>query len=201
MINLLPPAQKQAIRYARYNSTLVRWISGLGIAAVGIGIITGGSMFYLKQDSSSLVSSIEQSKTELGDKKEQETLKRAADMSGNIKLAVDVLSSEVLFSKLLRQIGFALPTGTVLESLSLGSDIGSSGIDLEIGAVSYEAGSRAHANLNDAGNGIFEKADLITINCGTENEETPSPYPCKVSVRALFRQDNPFLFISTETPS
>lgn len=202
MINLLPPDHKQAIRFARFNSTLVKWLSGIGIAAAGIAVITGGSLFYLRQDSSSLRTSIEHSKAELESRKEDATLQQAAEMSGNVKLAVDVLSNEVLFSKLLRQIGFALPAGTVLQSLSLTSDLGNTGIDLQIGSLDYETGTRAHVNLNDSSNGIFEKADLNSVTCetGTEEEE-PSPYPCQVSIRALFMEENPFLFISKENDS
>lgn len=192
MINLLPPARKESILYARRNASLVSWVLGVGIAGLGILAITGGSLFYLRQDSSTIRSSIEATQSDLAAQDEEAVLQRAEEMSGNLKLAVDVLSNEVLFSKLLQQIGLVMPRGTVLQSLSLTSDIASSGISLEISATDYQAGSQAHVNLNDPENGIFERADLENITCSNED----SAYPCLVSIRALFVKDNPFLLIS-----
>ncbi len=196
MINLLPTDKKQATAYARRNTATIKWLTGVGLALVGIVVVTGGSLFYLRQDSSVLKKSIEESKASLTAQNEEATLKRAQEMSGNLKLAVDVLSNEVLFSKLLQRIGLVMPSGTVLQSLSLTSDIASNGISLEIGASDYESGSRAHANLNDANNGIFEKADIEDITCSAEPEA--APYYCLVTVRALFAKDNPFMLISED---
>lgn len=196
MINLMPTGQKQAILYARRNTTLVRWLIGISLALVGIAAVTGGSLFYLREDSATLKNSIDQSKASLIEQDEEATLARAEEISGNLKLTVDVLSNEVLFSKLLQQIGLVMPRGTVLQSLSLTSNIASSGISLEVGAVDYESGSRAHVNLNDSANGIFERADLEDITCSTNAED--APYFCLVSIRALFAKDNPFLLINKE---
>lgn len=194
MINLMPTPQKQAIYYARRNTVILNWLAGLGLALVGVVVIISGSLFYLRQDSSTLKTSIDNDKKHLSAQKEEETLARAEEMSGNLKLAVDVLSNEVLFSRLLQQLGLVLPRGTVLQSLSLSSNIASSGINLEISAVDYESGSRAHVNLNDPDNGIFERADLEGITCSEADSSDPA-YPCQVSIRALFGADNPFLLI------
>lgn len=199
MINLMPPAQKQSIAYARRNTTIVKWLASISLALVGIAIITGGSLFYLRQDSSSLKSNIEQIQTDLKDQDETKTLARAQEIGGNIKLAVDVLSNEVLFSELLKSIGSVMPPGAVLQTLSLTSNIASSGITLEVSTVDYETGSLVHANFNDPANGIFEKADIEDITCSTNTEED-SDYPCTVSLRALFAKDNPFLLIGSEAP-
>ena len=105
MINLLPPGKRQSIAYARYNAVIVRWLVGLGAALTGIALVTGGSLFYLREDSKALKNSIDTMQATLVEQKEDETLRRAQDMSGNIKLAVDVLSNGVLFSQLLEEPG------------------------------------------------------------------------------------------------
>lgn len=197
MINLLPTSSKESIQYARHNSLLLRWIFSLLIAAAGILVITGGSLFYLRQDSSNIKYSIESTEAELKERGEEATLQQVDEMSGNLKLAVDVLSNEVLFSELLQQIGLVMPEGTVLQTLGLSSDIANTGISLEIIATSYQAGSQAHVNLNDPENGIFEHADLENITCSSEDEA----YPCTVSIRALFVENNPFLLISKDAKS
>lgn len=198
MINLLPPRKKQTIIYARRNTVIVRWLVGLGAALTGIALVTGGSLFYLRQDSKALKSSIETMQATLVEQKEDETLRRAQDMSGNIKLAVDVLSNGVLFSQLLEELTRILPSGTVLKNLSLTDNIASAGLSLEIGALDYEEGSKAHVNLNDPSNGIFQRADLEGIICD-ENDEESAPYICLVKIRALFTDNNPFLLISKES--
>lgn len=198
MINLLPTEQRKATLFARRNTTLVRWLIGILVATAGIAVITGGSLFYLKRDSTALKNEIDKTKAELVKQDEKKTLDRAEEMSGNLKLAVDVLSNEVLFSKLLQSIGEVMPPGTVLQSLSLTNDIASQGIDLEIGAIDYESGTRAHVNLNDSTNEIFERADLQTVKCDNQNEESTSIYVCTASIRALFSSNNPFMLIGKE---
>ena len=200
MINLLPPDHKEAIIYARRNSKLMGWIFGISLAAFGILVVAGGGLFYLKQDTSSYRKSIEETKTELAAQKEAETLARVSEISGNLKLAVDVLSHEVLFSKLLEQIGEVMPSGTILQDLSITSNL-SGGINLQVGAASYQAGTQAHVNLNDKANNIFEKADLISLSCSTDDSADPR-YPCTAVIRALFLKDNnPFLLLNQSKES
>ncbi len=192
MINLMPPAKKSEIIYARRNSFLIRWLMGICLAALGIALITGAGLFYLKQDSKSHQDSIRDTRALLAEQKEAETIKRAEEMSGTLQLAVDVLSKEILFSKLLQKIAQVIPPGTVLKSLSLDSEL-QGGLDLEVSASSYATGVRAQVNLADPNNGIFERADLGDVTCLT-NPEEPTDYPCTATMRALFDQDhNAFL--------
>ncbi|MBA2279098.1 hypothetical protein H0V99_01490 [Candidatus Saccharibacteria bacterium] len=196
MINLMPPEYRQAISFSRRNTALIKWLIGIGIAATGLVLIAGGSMFYLKQDSKSLQQSIDSTKADLKSSNEEETLKRVAEISGSLKLVVDVLSREVLFSKLLQQIGLVMPSGTILQDLSLSRDL-QGGIDLLVGASSYNTATQAQVNLQDQANGIFEKADIQSLSC--EESSGVSGYPCQASMRALFIKDNnPFLLLNQE---
>jgi hypothetical protein len=196
MINLMPSDHKKAVMYARRNTFLIRWVMGVAIAAFGIIVVAGGGLFYLKQDIKSYQKSINETKTNLEAQKQTETLNRVSEISGSLKLVVDVLSSQVLFSELLPRIGEIMPAGTVLQNLNLSSGL-QGGIDLEIGAVSQQAGTQAQVNLADKSNGIFEKADIVTLNCTTLSDG--GPYPCQVSVRALFiNGENPFLLLNKD---
>lgn len=194
MINLIPSDHRQAIFYARLNTRLVRWSIGIAIALLGLAIIIAGSLFYLQQDSSRIQSYINESKQSLAAQNEKETLERVKEINDNLKLTVDVLSNEVLFSELLQQIGLIMPPGTVLEDLSLTNEVFGLGITLQVGARDYETGTRTHVNLNDSSNGIFEKADLVGITC--DGDGRSASYPCIVEVRALFQKSNPFLLIN-----
>lgn len=197
MINLMPPADKQAFMYARRNSVLIKWMMGIIFAAMGIILVAGGGIFYLKQDTTRYRGSIEESKASLAVQKEQETLARVTEMSGNLKLVTDVLSKQVLFSELLQQIGLIMPPRTVLQDLSL-TDALQGGIDLTIGAASEEAAAQAQVNFSDKSKGIFERADINSLNCDEDAADTG--YPCTVTIRALFIDDenNPFLLLNKE---
>lgn len=195
MINLMPPAAKESILYARRNTILIKWMTFIGFAAAGVVLIAAAGLFYLKQDSSSYRASIDETKAELAAQNEADTLKRVEEISGNLKLVVDVLSNEVQFSRLLQQIGLVMPSGTILQDLSLSSDL-DGGINLIIGASSYERATQAQVNLSDASNRIFEKADIVSLTCSDTNPRDPR-YPCTAEMRALFIKDNnPFLLLN-----
>jgi hypothetical protein len=200
MINLMPPKHKEAIAYARRNTMLRRWILGVGVGALGIVLFAGGSLFYLKQDTENYRAQAMEAKTELQKQDESGTLQRVEEISGRLKLVVDVLSREVLFSKLLQQIGLVMPGGTILQDLRLSREL-QGGLDLTVGAVSYNAATQVQVNLQDPSNGIFEKADMQNVTCSTAADA--GPYPCQAQIRVLFIKDNnPFLLLnqSEDTP-
>ena len=198
MINLLPPETKQTFMFARRNAFLVRYLSGLliGVAALAISVVIG--LVLLQQETNNYKDSIAAAEADLKAQREEETIARVKDISNSLKLVVDVLEQEVLFSKLLRQVGAIMPSGTVLQSLSLDSEL-SGALDLQAGAVNYNAASQVQINLSDPDNGIFTKADLVSITCGASQET--GAYPCLVTLRAEFGQDNQFMLLSAQGTS
>jgi len=117
--------------------------------------------------------------------------KQVTDISNNLKLAVQVLSQEILFSKLLKQLASVTPRNATLTNLSI-SDT-QKGVDITAQTANYDAATQLQINLADPKNQIFAKADIITINCGST---VGIRYPCTVNIRALFAANNPFLFIN-----
>lgn len=195
MINLLPPELKTNIRYARRNMLLRNWAIALVISISTIGSVVGMGYLYLYQTTATYAKQIEQGKTNLASQKLEETQAEVQNISNNLKLVIDVLSREVLFSGLITQIGTVIPDGAVLTSLSISSVEGA--LDLQLAAVDYETGTQAQVNLADAENKIFDKADILSIQCASNNDSDglAGTYPCNVQVRAQFSKDNPFLFI------
>lgn len=191
MINLIPTDHKQSTTFARYNTKLVGWLIGIAIAVFGLVVVVGGGLFYINQDVKNYKESIAISEQTLKAENEEETLARVAEISGRLSLVVDVLSREVLFSKLLPYLGSIMPDGTVLENLSLSREQ-AGGIDLSIGAVNEFAASQALANIKAEDNLLFTAADANSITC--ENKDTP--YLCTVSIRAVLVDENPFLLLN-----
>ena len=200
MINLLPPKTKANYRYARRNEGLRGWVVALVLVLVGVGALVTYGLLDLQQHINQYQQQVVAAKTSLKDNKLTETEQQVKDFSGSLKLATQVLSSEVLFSKLITQIGAAMPSGAVLASLNINKTTG--GIDLKANARDYGIASQVQLNLSNPANRIFAKADIIVISCSApKTADVPNPYPCTVSLRALFNSDNQFLFINQGTKS
>jgi len=196
MINLLPTEFKQSIIYARRNRVLLRWIVALMFLLVGVATITFFGQLYIDRSINAQTTKAEQTREQLKTQRLAETQTQVEDISSSIKLALQVLSREVLFSKLLRQIGAAMPEGATLSGIGIEKVEG--GIDLQAVATDYRSASQVQVNLQDPNNRIFDKADIVNISCKDEEGEAKSQYPCVVNIRALFGDNSPFLFIGND---
>lgn len=195
MINLLPDETKQNISYARSNTILRKWITASLIGVLGIVLILAAGQFFVARSTTSWQKQVDTTKQQLGDQKLDETQARVAEVSNSIKLATQVLSKQISFSKLLTQVGAAMPDGSSLQSLSINAPEG--GIDLTAVAASYQAATQVQINLSDPNNKIFETADIISVSC-QQDAATAGGYPCQVSIRALFAKDNEFQYVNNK---
>lgn len=192
MINLLPPELKEQYVFARRNTALRKWATALTFGLAGVVIVTFAGLFLMQQSIVSHRSDIAAIEQRLGDQKLEETRAHAKEITDSIKLAVDVLSREILFSQLLSQIAKVIPQSANLTDLTISQARGA--IELKAEAVDYTSATQLQVNLQDPGNKIFSKADIQTISC---NAGAPgSKYPCTVTIKALFNDNNPFLFIN-----
>lgn len=192
MINLLPPDIRKNISYARRNSRLRKWILSIMAGIFGVVVVSGAGYMYINRLGHNYSQLALQAQTDFNKQNPAAIQKQVEDISSSLKLVVQVLSREVLFSKLLNQIGASLPSGSVLLGLSINKLQG--GIDLQAGATDYQTASQVQVNLQDPHNKIFDKADIVNIRCEGASVGN-SNYPCTVVIRAQFNKENPFLFI------
>lgn len=193
MINLLPPDIKSQYRYARLNVGLRRWVIMFAIALVGLGIITTFGLLTIQRATVHYNKQIAASQAEFKREDFAGTQKQVQDISNSFKLVVQVLSKEVLFSQLIKQIGASMPKNANLTGLNINQVQG--GIGLTANATDYKTATQVQVNLADPANKIFSKADIESIKC----QGNPDPrYPCVITLRALFTNDNPFLFINSK---
>lgn len=197
MINLIPPAQKEAITFARRNRILLDWIGKIIIGTLLLITIVGFGYLYLNRSVRTYASQVASTSDQLKVKNLDETQSRVNDISATLKLVVQVLSKEILFSKLLQKIGSAIPSGSVLTNLQISKLEG--GIDLQFGAVDYQTATQVQVNLADSKNNLFDKADIVSTACTSPKSAADSRYPCTISIRALFAKNNPYSFISNTT--
>jgi hypothetical protein len=195
MINLLPPETKQGYRYGISNVRLIRWVLAGAVSIVGLGIIGTYGWLSLHQNISNYSGQVAAVQSKLKQDKQQQTYAQVQDISNSFRLAVQVLSKEVLFSKLLRQMGAAMPSGAYLSDLSISKVQG--GLDITAQTINQQTATQVQVNLADPTNGIFAKADIVNIVCTAKNAVDPT-HPCTVNLRALFAQNNPFLFINSK---
>lgn len=197
MINLLPQDIKDTVLYARRNLILTRWVAAFFVGIIGVGVVVFAGQIYINQSVKSYTADVQNKKDQLARQQLTETQKRTEEISTSTKLALQVLSRQVVFSELLRQIGSAMPSGASLQTLSIDKLEG--GIDLQAVAVDYRTATQVQVNMEDPSNKIFEKADILSITCTPTDQNTQGDnrYPCQVGIRALFAKDNPFTFTNT----
>ena len=189
MINLLPQEKREAIMYARRNTKLLHWVVGLlAVIAVITAFWTFGYV-YINRSITSYSSTIDTKESQLQTAEFKEAEDRIKDFSNNIKLILQVLSQQVVFSELFQQIGTIMPSGTVLSAIDISEVEG--GIDLSIQARTYETATQTQVNFEDPANTLFKDVDIVSVACGGDSE-----YPCTVRLRAQFTDENPFLFLN-----
>lgn len=196
MINLLPEDLKENLLYARRNRFLSKWLIAVFIGLVGIGGVVLAGNLYINQSTKAYAGEVQRRKDQLAEQKFEDTQKRTEEISSSTKLALQVLSRQVLFAELLRQIGAAMPSGAALQSLSIGKLEG--GIDLQAVASDYQTATQVQVNLADPANKIFEKADIVNVTCSGD-DLADKRYPCQISIRALFAKNSPFVL--TDKPA
>lgn len=194
MINLLPPEVKQGYGYARRNVTLRRWAVIIGVTIIGLGAISTYGLLTFQQSSRQYDHKIARSEAELKKEEFDATQKKIKDINNSFKLVLKVLSQEVLFSQLLKQIAVAVPPNANLTGLNINQS--QTAIDIAANAVDYNTATQVQVNLADPKNKIFSKADIVSINCS--GNASSNSYPCTVNIRALFAADNDFLFINNK---
>lgn len=192
MINLLPPDLKQQYVFGRRNTVLRRWAFAMVFGLLGVSVVTFAGLFMMEKSITNYRSQVKNSNQVLSEQQLDQTRNHAKDITASVKLAVDVLSKEIMFSKLITQIGKVTPSNAKLTDLNIGKD--QSSIDIKALSADYTSATQLQVNLQDPANKIFSKADIQTISCGT-NANDPK-YPCSITIKALFNTNNPFLFIN-----
>lgn len=199
MINLLPPELKQDYRFARHNHRLVRWGLAFLLVIVGLALLTGGGLFMMNNSMNTYKKSIASGQLQLAKENITSVNQQVSDISNNLNLMVKVLSQEILFSKLLAQLGTITPPNVVLTNLAISQS--QSAIDITAQTANYNAGSQLQINLADPHNQIFSKADIVNISCLATAQAINPNYPCTADIRAQFTNNNPFLFINSTVKS
>jgi Tfp pilus assembly protein PilN len=117
MINLLPPANKRQIRAGRSNTLLVRYnfflLGALGFLLVAIGVV----YFYLVNTKTSAETVVKENQTKVVNYQQVE--QEANAFKSNLAVAKQILSKEVVYTKVILEIAALIPKGVILDNLNL----------------------------------------------------------------------------------
>jgi Tfp pilus assembly protein PilN len=192
VINLLPPELKEQYIFGRRNTALRHWAVAMAFGLAGVALVTFSGLFFMEKSIISYRNQVADTEKRLADQNLDQTRKHAKDITASIKLAVDVLSREILFSQLLTQIAKVIPQSANLTDLTISQARGS--IELKAVSADYTSATQLQVNLKDPANKIFSKADIQAISCSSGSADPR--YPCSVTIKALFNDNNPYLFIN-----
>ena len=190
MINMLPAEYVETIRHSKNNENILRWMGASLAATFVLIIILASGWLYLNHEVKTLSSQIATGKNELVAQNLKGVKKDASEISNDIKTINQVLGKEIRFSKLIQSIGQVMPPGAVLDGLTLTKADGS--IDLAASAKDYKSGAQIAVNLSDKQNGIFSRADIISLTCTSAD----TTYKCSIVLKALFSKDSQAKFLN-----
>lgn len=194
MINLLPPEAKLDIQYARRNTMLVRWIAaGVLFTVLVVGLL-GFGQYYISKNTQVTLASIEVTNQRLASQNMLNAQKELETISKNLKTVLQIAGKQLLFSKLITRIGGILPAQTRLNGMTLSTS--NSALDLNIAARDRNAATQAVVNISDPKNGLFSKADLVSVTC---NDTATDGYPCQAQVRVIMKTDSSYYFLNSVT--
>jgi Tfp pilus assembly protein PilN len=178
MINLLPPAQKDAIKFGRINSLLVKYIFVAVVAVLALLLILAYGAKNLSAIQNDIKGEVAQNRSDVDELKTYHD--QAQQISKQVETLAKLFEQEVKFSELLTSIGQVMPDGSALTQLSLNDD---RSLPLNLTATVTNEGTAAVLRKNLEESDIFDKADIISI---TALEDDSSAYKFQVTISVVF---------------
>lgn len=175
MINLLPYDEKRQIRASRFNSILLRYFIILWMGGVFTAAIFGTSYFTLMntKDGAERLLTQNQNKSSAYESVQQQV----STINTNLSAAKNVLSQQVLYSKVLVGIGQATPPGVIIDKLTLSPTTFGTSVTLQ----AYARDSESALALKTAyqSSSIFSNVSLQNLS-GANTGGAVAGYPVTV---------------------
>lgn len=152
MINLLPDDAKRQIRAGRTNVVLVRYIVFLLFAVVFLVVISAAVYLLLMNNKATA-----EQANKIASSKDSSYLSvqaQANSLRDSLTTAKSILDSEIVYSKVITGIAAALPSGVVIDSLTLDSTKFGTPIELTLHARSTQDALKSRTT--------FQKSSLLS---------------------------------------
>lgn len=180
MINLLPPETKAQISAARANRLLLRY-NLLLLAAVAFLLIAVIIVYvYLGNAKTVAEATIADNRSKVSDYSAIES--QASAFRQNLARAKQILDSDVTYTKVILSIARVLPSGIVLDTLSLNSETFGSPTTLTANARDYAAVLSLKDSLQNSN--LFSNVSIQTISNAGDGE-----YPLSVTLSVTIQKE------------
>lgn len=171
MINLLPPRERIDIELSKKNSVLRRYVELLLLAVLIVFVVIAGSLYYLKQQENNTRQSLELNSEKM--KELEASQEEAQQLSTTINTIAALLSRDLTFSAMLKDIGTLMPSGAVLSGLELSGTDTKAPLIVSARIENEQVAAVLRNNL--ANSELFDKAEIVSITkVGTENDSSSS---------------------------
>ena len=182
MINLLPEETKKQLRAAHNNVTSLRYLTFSSIGAGFLAMACIVSFFFIQNTSSTgQTSSSSQSTTSLFNTAKNQLSKLNSDIS----TARKILDLQINYSDVITEIANALPTGMVLENLTIDNTTVGTPTTLQIDARSADGQELLKANFQSSRSPLFSN---FIITSTTPNPNTKSSYTTKFTCTVMIKR-------------
>jgi hypothetical protein len=199
MINLMPDYLRQEIAFARRNYALLQWLMAVTIVIIAVGAMTIFGQYYIGRNTKSLEAAAEVTKERIDAQNLQTTQTDIQSLSNNFTTVTRLLKQQLLFSRMFVKIGSIVPGGAILRGITL-STTTSTAIDLNVVAINRDVATQAFVNISDPANGLFDKADLLSVSCSTvgiDSSDLTAKYPCSAMIKVVIKTDSSFYFLNS----
>jgi len=165
MINLLPNEVKKQMRAARTNVTLLKYLFLLGCASAFLLLACSTSYVFIIANKPKVESNIKTDQTESVAYDAAKT--QLNSFTTSFLNAKSILDQQVSYSNIITEIGAALPSGAIIENLSIvGSNLDSP-ISLQVKAKSADDASKIKDNLQKSA--FFKDPSIQSVAAGQDN--------------------------------
>jgi Tfp pilus assembly protein PilN len=187
MINLLPPEHRQEIIYGRKNKALVGWIIAMLIVLIGVIAITFIGQFYIKSNVNNLNKTIQATQQRIKDQNLEARQAEISQFANNLNTVNSLLADQLLFSKIITNLGEILPSGVTVQNIDFTST--DSTLKLQLIGADEKAVTQGFVNVSSAPNSLITAADLESVDCSGQGG-------CVATVTALLNKDSELYFLN-----
>ena len=170
MINLLPNDVKKEIKAARTNVSLLRYIFVLGAGIAFLCFIAVGVYFILMNTQTNADSAIKDNQSKTSSYSSSQA--QAQALRASLANAKNILDKEVRYSKVITGIAALMPSGAVIDSLSLSPTTFGTPTTLTVYAKSTEAALSVKNSFQASP--LFSNVAFVSI---TNASQAQSNYP------------------------
>ena len=121
MINLLPPEQKEQIRYAKLNRLALAYVRILILVIVVLGGIFGAAIYWVGQTTEKVVADVADKTATIAELNKTFTPK-AKDVSDRLAAIKFVQATQTRFSAVIADIAKVVPQGVSIDAMTLTGD-------------------------------------------------------------------------------